>query len=312
MTGESLLMANPLARALTVGGVPHLPMEVTEPCVRSCVDTAENRFVKYFVGLALDLVEQAALLPAGYAATIGSSVTVADEDIPIVTWEALLASYRKVRTGDDYFMGMLDLALRNWKNLCSQPLAYGVNAEAKVQGREILRRFGSDPSLSVMGRTGGIDGPVLSADLASGNWKTQLYEVSSATNPINSNWFYVDEFVRLTAAAESGSPVTGGTEVPQAPRPQGPKRWRMTGEEILAGLGNSTVHIVGRVGGLHGAKLAEDLALGRWSKWLYEVPSHPEPLNANWFTMEEFAAFVSRDSGFDFPGAPRRPRRPTD
>ncbi len=59
VAGNPLLMANPLARALTVGGVPHLPMEVTEPCVRSRIDTAENRFVKYFVALALDLVEQA-------------------------------------------------------------------------------------------------------------------------------------------------------------------------------------------------------------------------------------------------------------
>lgn len=57
--GEPLLAANSLARALTVGGVPHLPAHVTEPCVKSCLDTAENRFAKYFVGLALDLVEQA-------------------------------------------------------------------------------------------------------------------------------------------------------------------------------------------------------------------------------------------------------------
>lgn len=65
VTGAPLPAANPLARALTVGGVPHLPMEVTEPCVRSCVDTAENRFVRYFVGLALDLIEQARDLLAG-------------------------------------------------------------------------------------------------------------------------------------------------------------------------------------------------------------------------------------------------------
>jgi predicted component of viral defense system (DUF524 family) len=42
-----------------MGGVPHLPLTVIEPCVRSSVDTAENRFVKYFAGLALELIAQA-------------------------------------------------------------------------------------------------------------------------------------------------------------------------------------------------------------------------------------------------------------
>ncbi len=77
-TGEALPAANPLARALTIGGVPHLPMEVTEPCVRSCVDTAENRFVKYFVGLALDLMEQARDLLAGQVSDASLQAQAAD------------------------------------------------------------------------------------------------------------------------------------------------------------------------------------------------------------------------------------------
>ncbi|MGI5940281.1 MAG: hypothetical protein ACOX8V_06300 [Thermoleophilia bacterium] len=62
--------------------------------------------------LQIDSVHHAALLPAAYATTIGSTAIDLDEDdCPIITWEGLLAAYRRMRSGDDYFMAVLDLAL---------------------------------------------------------------------------------------------------------------------------------------------------------------------------------------------------------
>jgi hypothetical protein len=51
-----------------------------------------------------------------------------------------------------------------------------------------------------MGRKGGLDGAELAKDIASGTWRTQLYECSS--KPVqNKNWFTVAEFVARLAAA---------------------------------------------------------------------------------------------------------------
>jgi len=51
----------------------------------------------------------------------------------------------------------------------------------------------------VMGRAGGLTGAKLAGDLESEGWKQQVYEVNSASEPPNGNWFTVEEFVRLVA-----------------------------------------------------------------------------------------------------------------
>lgn len=237
----------------------------------------------------IDTIHHAALLPAGYAETIGESVSVGEEKIPVITWEGLLAAYREVRGGDDYFMAVLDIALRRWEELCSQPLAYGANAEAKVKGEEIVRRFGIDPSLSVMGRTGGIEGPVLSADLVTGDWKTYAYEVSSAPEPPNSNWFYVSEFVQRVEKAAAVSP---GANPTAAVSPGRPGKRTMTGGEIMESLGDPRVRIVGRNGGATGKAFHDDVLTGGWRTWPYQVSSDPVPPNPNWFTVEKFRRLV--------------------
>lgn len=62
VAGNTRLAATDLARSLNVGGTAYLPATVTEPSVRTSVDTAENRFVKHFLELASDLVDRVASL----------------------------------------------------------------------------------------------------------------------------------------------------------------------------------------------------------------------------------------------------------
>lgn len=164
--------------------------------------------------LSIDEIWHSALLPRGFMPELGDRVPAGAHDpgFHIVCWEDLLAEYRRVRPDDDYFIGVFDLALRHWESLCSQPLAYGVNAEQKVKGGVIVRLFGSDPSLSVMGRSGGLPGSTLAEDIYSGNWRNQEYEVSSSAEPPNKNWFHISEFIELVAQA----PVA---PTPTVPRP---------------------------------------------------------------------------------------------
>jgi len=243
--------------------------------------------------LVLDAVWHAALLPAGFAPGLGDLIpNGAQPGFPVIRWEDVLARYRDRRGEDDYFMGMLDLALKSWENLSSQPLAYGANAEAKRRGGEIVRHFQTDASLNTMGRSGGLTGPLLAADVRSGSWRSQDYEVSSAPEPVNSNWFYVKDFVRLVTAAPAESPTA--TPFVQSANIMTARvaRARLTGDEILASRDDPAVRIVGRQGGLRGMTLAEDVQTDRWRAWRYEVSPAPEPLNANWFSVEDFVALV--------------------
>jgi len=153
--------------------------------------------------LSIDEIWHSALLPRGFLPELKDRVPAGRRDpgFPIVRWEDLLDGYRRVRPTNDYFIGVLDLALRHWKSLCSQPLAYGVNAEGKMKGSLIVSLFGSDPSLSIMGRSGGLQGPALAEDISSGNWCNREYEVSSSAEPPNKNWFYISEFIERVSGS---------------------------------------------------------------------------------------------------------------
>lgn len=115
---------------------------------------------------------------------------------PIITWEDLLGAYRTVRPQDDYFMGMLTLALEQWTTLAAKPSVTGGNAEQVLTGAEILEHLG-DPAVCTMGRNGGLNGMALQNDLPGGKWRKHRYEVSAAPEPANGNWFTVEEFVAL-------------------------------------------------------------------------------------------------------------------
>ena len=55
---DSPLASTALARTLGRGTGPCLPTEVVEPAVESTLDTPENRFLKYFLSLATELVDR--------------------------------------------------------------------------------------------------------------------------------------------------------------------------------------------------------------------------------------------------------------
>ncbi|MHB8868779.1 MAG: hypothetical protein ACYC6T_18640, partial [Thermoleophilia bacterium] len=76
--------------------------------------------------LSLGAVHHAALLPEGLAKTISGGIAAEGADhFPIVLWEDLLDTYRAVRSGDDYFMSMLDVALSSWPILAAKPAHSG-------------------------------------------------------------------------------------------------------------------------------------------------------------------------------------------
>jgi hypothetical protein len=143
--------------------------------------------------LAIGSVHHAALLPAGLAARLRSQLPA---PFPVIVWEDLLAAYRTVRGEDDYFLGMLALALEQWSILAAKPSVQGATADQKLTGAEILEHL-DDPAVRTMSRNGGIGGMALQNDLPAGKWRKHHYEVSAAEEPVNGNWFLVEEFVAM-------------------------------------------------------------------------------------------------------------------
>ncbi len=245
--------------------------------------------------LYLHEVYHAALLPAACARKIKHQLPSEGQDaFRVVSWEQILEGYRLVRGEADYFLGMLGLALKTWDDLASVPLAYGQNAEAKLTGVEILRLFGTDASIVVMGRAGGIDGPLLARDVATDTWRRQTYEVSSGSEPPNPNWFRVEEFIMLVENRRS-HPSVVSPMITQPPRERPPVKRHMTGEEIVARWDVASVRVVGRQGGQSGRAFAEDVRTGRWRTWPYEVSDELRPPNKNWFTVERFLVWVQAE-----------------
>ena len=143
--------------------------------------------------LAVGQVHHAALLPAGLAAKLRGRLPA---PFPVILWEDLLAAYRAARGEDDYFLGMLALALEQWPMLAAKPSVPGAQAEQKLTGAEIVERLG-DPAVCTMSRNGGLGGMALQNDLPAGKWRKHHYEVSAADEPVNGNWFLVEEFVAM-------------------------------------------------------------------------------------------------------------------
>lgn len=243
----------------------------------------------------LDEVHHAALLPATYADKIKGQLPSEGEDaFPVVSWEEVLERYGSVRGETDYFLGVLALALHVWGELASVPLAYGRNAESRHTGAEILRLFGSDVSIVVMGRTGGLHGSLLAQDIATDKWRQQTYEVSSSSDPPNSNWFPVEDFISLV---KKGPTSLGSVAAAQPPRGESHAKRHMMGEEIVARWEVASVRTVGRQGGQGGQPFAEDVRTGRWRTWPYEISDDPRPANKNWFTVEHFLKWVQPGPG---------------
>ncbi len=69
------------------------------------------------------------------------------------------------------------------------------NTGGKMTGSELLEAHRKGEEFYV-GRQGGLTGPGLADDIASGKWKTQKYETNrNSEGPPNANWFSLNEFV---------------------------------------------------------------------------------------------------------------------
>ena len=76
---------------------------------------------------------------------------------------------------------------------------FGKNADGLMTGLEIVEQHAAgELAYTHMGRKGGLKGAKLAADLATGTWRSQPYEVR--VDPIDApNWFPITQFIRLTA-----------------------------------------------------------------------------------------------------------------
>ena len=144
-------------------------------------------------GLAPERVSHVALLPESLARRVGALA------VPTVTWEDVAESYRNV--APRYWLDVLDHALAS--ALYGDPSrAFGENAHAKLTGRQIqdgVLDVESGAPFLTMGRFGGLEGPGLTQDLASGAWRAREYEVRRQGEP-NANWFPIAELLDLLPA----------------------------------------------------------------------------------------------------------------
>ncbi|WP_438029798.1 hypothetical protein [Sorangium sp. So ce233] len=151
---------------------------------------AQAELVRY-IAARLDLdaatIAHVALLPAALASEVGELL------VTTVTWERLLETYADV--APPYFLEVLRVALARYEQLVAPRPTWGANTETKLAGAELYERHHAG-SLTTpwMGRQGGLDGAELTKDIASGTWRSQLYECSSKAVS-NRNWFTVAAFV---------------------------------------------------------------------------------------------------------------------
>lgn len=139
------------------------------------------------LGIASANIAHVALLPERLAVDVGRL------SVPTITWERLLETYADV--GSTYFCEVLREALARYDARRSLKIASGANAETKLLGAEIYRRY-HDGTLAAwwMGRQSGLHGSPLAKDITTGAWRTNRYECSS--KPVgNPNWFTVSAFV---------------------------------------------------------------------------------------------------------------------
>jgi hypothetical protein len=94
-----------------------------------------------------------------------------------------------------YFLGVLDLAARNYGDLKGKTSIRHTNMDGKMT-EEILERYG-DPGFAhrTTGHSGGRTGSFLEQDIASGAWCRQFYELRNQEKAANFNWFPIEVFV---------------------------------------------------------------------------------------------------------------------
>jgi hypothetical protein len=108
-------------------------------------------------------------------------------DGKLLTWRALASFYQ-----DDAILLRADKIYDLQQNG-----TWGKNNDGgKMTGDELVAAYRRGERFFV-GRSGGIDGPKMTQDVLTGNWKTQRYETSRTASPPNRNWFELAAFARL-------------------------------------------------------------------------------------------------------------------
>ncbi len=137
--------------------------------------------------LSIDKIVHCALLPQKLASQLG------DFGYPVVTWEQIRDEYGRIYQGD-YFLELLKISLELYGDLVSRGVSFGQYAEAKMRGEDIYNLYkANELNMIIMGRSRGLQGAY--SDIRLDRWRNQHYETSSVTEPPNSNWFFVKQFV---------------------------------------------------------------------------------------------------------------------
>ena len=139
--------------------------------------------------LGLARVHHLALVPQSLADELGP------QPFQVLSWEHVLHAFASAR-GEDYFTGVLRIALESYDELASagSMASFGANNQGYMTGAEIVRLHAAGAGPAVMGRNRGLGGPVVAEDLATGRWRSQRYETRAEGPPPNRNWFWVREF----------------------------------------------------------------------------------------------------------------------
>lgn len=139
-----------------------------------------------------------ALLPSKLAAAVQKS---GDLPVPVHTWEEVRDKWADV---GGYYHQMLKVALDRYDDLVSRRIGYQDN---ELLGQDIVQRAANGTLVYAwMGRRGGVDGTEMKDDIASGTWKSTLYQVRKDAIPGNPNWFPIAEYIAaVVPPADLGS-----------------------------------------------------------------------------------------------------------
>ena len=147
---------------------------------------ADRDQVKELTGVATYVV--------GLASSACPATPACDEvfEGPLLAWRDLAALY-----GDDAMLLRADAVYDP-----EERDTWGRNNQGgHVTGEELVAAFARGDELLV-GRRGGLAGPLLAEDASSGSWRTRWYETAPGSTPPNPNWFLLKEFVVAVGRAE--------------------------------------------------------------------------------------------------------------
>ncbi|WP_340540751.1 hypothetical protein [Nocardioides sp. GXZ039] len=115
-----------------------------------------------------------------------------------ITWRQVRDAYADI--APSYWLQILNEALDRYDDLVTRTVA---NDDARMTGEDIVVRFrnGTMP-YAAMGRSLGLSGAPLRADVETGVWRRTAYQVA-VTDPGNRNWFPVEDFVALTSGTST-------------------------------------------------------------------------------------------------------------